>query len=250
MSVSASLQTEQISKNPDYSEMRPEFLRRLRTIDLPQSNGVLALSEYDAQIFGEETLRDFGIATPHDYARWPATRQLEFCAGRGLAHQVLSGLSVQHTSVPVGPSSEPLWPQGVSGSLALSTTAVACLVTPFGDALAGVDVRNEHWGLSSRLLVNHTIMPSEEAQVFGSAALSECLAATLACAAKEALFRALFPRVQTYIGFETAEIVKLDRRSVLLRLRQDLGGSFPAGRVFTVSCLRHRELVVTYCLDQ
>jgi enterobactin synthetase component D len=44
------------------------------------------------------------------------------------------------------------------------------------------------------------------------------LALTLAFSAKESLFKALFPKVNTYMGFEWARVTELSEKTITLAL--------------------------------
>lgn len=60
-------------------------------------------------------------ALPPDEARYVeravAKRQREFAAGRACARGALAQLGVAAVSIPAGPQREPVWPEGVTGSI-------------------------------------------------------------------------------------------------------------------------------------
>ncbi|HAG01786.1 MAG TPA: enterobactin synthase subunit EntD, partial [Leclercia adecarboxylata] len=53
------------------------------------------------------------------------------------------------------------------------------------------------------------VVDTQEAQRLAESGLPFDLAFTLAFSAKESLFKALFPKVQTWMGFESARVTAL-----------------------------------------
>jgi enterobactin synthetase component D len=59
------------------------------------------------------------------------------------------------------------------------------------------------------------------------------LALTLAFSAKESLFKALFPKVKIYMGFEWARVTELSEKTITLALSHP-AGDYPEGKRFNL----------------
>jgi 4'-phosphopantetheinyl transferase EntD len=75
------------------------------------------------------------------------TRRAEFLSGRSLAREVAKNSGVALDSIAVGPWREPLWPNGIQGSISHSGELVAVALR-VGDEPLGIDV--EHVGAVQR----------------------------------------------------------------------------------------------------
>ncbi|WP_368544870.1 enterobactin synthase subunit EntD [Enterobacter soli] len=162
-------------------------------------------------------------------------RKADHLAGRIAAAHALNALDVR--AVPgIGPSGEPLWPAGVSGSITHSGTLAMAIAVARRDALIGIDCE--------------AILPAEEAREIKDGvidALEEplltrsgypfALALTLAFSAKESLFKALFPQVKTYMGFDAARVTHIEEHRLTLALTQSFG-EFDEGTCFTLDWQR------------
>ena len=70
------------------------------------------------------------------------------------------------------------------------------------------------------------------------------LALTLVFSAKESLFKALFPQVQAWMGFDSARVTMLDDKTLTLALTRQLAG-FEEGTAFRLHWQQHGEQVIT-----
>ncbi len=157
-------------------------------------------------------------------ARAIPKRQTEFAAGRRAARRALDDLGLQNVSIPQGPNRSPVWPKGVVGSLshddglAVATVARSDKVLRLGVDLAEASDFPDH--LRGQIL--HT--PAEHAQ--------SGLEARITFSAKECVFKAFYPDVSAYFGFDAVTVVP-DRqtRKFDVTLARDLGG-VPSGSRF------------------
>ena len=159
-------------------------------------------------------------------ARAVPKRRAEFAAGRRAARIALAALGHPPQAIPVGTGRAPLWPAGVAGSLTHDR----------GLALAAVVASGEDIGID---LTAAEALPGETRRAIlphdAEAGLDD-LAARAAFSAKESLFKALFPCIETYFGFEAAIAVPdMKAGTVALRLTRAIGphgpGTVFAGRV-------------------
>jgi 4'-phosphopantetheinyl transferase EntD len=125
-------------------------------------------------------------------------RQREFAAGRRAARQAMAQVGLPPAAVPMGADRAPIWPAGLAGSITHSATACLAVVTA-RHLLIGLDMEPdsplppEMWDTILR--------PSEAAQLAGDGHQ----AMAIFCA-KEAAYKAQFPRSRTLFDFQALEI--------------------------------------------
>ena len=166
-------------------------------------------------------------------------RKADHLAGRIAAAHALP----DHTVPAIGPSGEPLWPDGISGSITHSGTQAMAVVFRDRHALIGIDseailAENEAWEIKDGIIDAH------EERVLSRSGYPFALALTLVFSAKESLFKALFPQVQAYMGFDSARVTMLDKETLMLALTRPLTG-FDEGLAFTLHWLLDGEQVIT-----
>lgn len=158
---------------------------------------------------------------PHhaEFSHAAPKRKAEHLAGRIAAARALTAHGI--TAVPgIGSSGEPLWPAGFSGSI--SHTSRCALAVVSTNALTGIDGEIILPADEAEDVKDGIIGPAEE-PLLRAAALPFAQALTLAFSAKESLFKALFPVVREYMGFECARVSALNENTLVLKLAQPIG---------------------------
>ena len=158
-------------------------------------------------------------------------RKAEHLAGRIAAAHALG--AINERAIPgIGPSGEPLWPEGVSGTITHSGTQAMAVVVRHPDALIGIDceaILPDHEARE----IQDGIIDAQEAICLTHSGYPFALALTLAFSAKESLFKALFPKANTYMGFEWARVTELTEKTITLALSRP-AGQYPEGKRFTL----------------
>ncbi|MGX9838472.1 enterobactin synthase subunit EntD [Enterobacter dykesii] len=158
-------------------------------------------------------------------------RKAEHLAGRIAAAHALG--VINERAIPgIGPSGEPLWPKGVSGSITHSGTQAMAVVVRHQDALVGIDCEAILPDREARE-IQDGIVDAQEAMCLTHSGYSFALALTLAFSAKESLFKALFPKANTFMGFEWARVTELTEKTITLALSRP-AGEYPEGKRFTL----------------
>ncbi|HDR2891782.1 TPA: enterobactin synthase subunit EntD [Enterobacter asburiae] len=166
-------------------------------------------------------------------------RKADHLAGRIAAAHALSALN-DRTIPAIGASGEPLWPADISGSITHSGTQAMAVATRDLHALIGIDCeailpeREAHE-------IKDGVIDTQEDTVLTHSGYPFALALTLAFSAKESLFKALFPQVQEYMGFDCARVTQLDNKTLVLALAKDVG-PFSKGKQVTLA----REMINTH----
>lgn len=166
-------------------------------------------------------------------------RKAEHLAGRIAAAHALP----DHAVPGIGPSGEPLWPEGISGSITHSGTQAMAVVVRHPDALVGIDCEAILPDREARE-IQDAIIDAQEAICLTHSGYPFALALTLAFSAKESLFKALYPRVKIYMGFDCARITRLNEKTLTLALTRPQA-EFKENTLFTVHWLLDGNQVIT-----
>ncbi|MFK0373072.1 enterobactin synthase subunit EntD [Enterobacter sichuanensis] len=166
-------------------------------------------------------------------------RKAEHLAGRIAAAHALP----DHTVPGIGPSGEPLWPEGISGSITHSGTQAMAVVVRHPDPRVGIDCEAILPDSEARE-IQDGIIDAQEAMCLMRSGYPFALALTLAFSAKESLFKALFPQVKTFMDFDCARIMRLDERTLTLALTRPQA-DFKENTLFTLHWLLDGNQVIT-----
>jgi 4'-phosphopantetheinyl transferase EntD len=144
-------------------------------------------------------------------ARAVEKRRREFATGRDCARRALERLGVEAVPVPAGNRGEPVWPEGVVGSITHCRGYRGCAVAATTDLAAiGIDAE-PHEPLPEGLAAR--VAGAEERGGLAELARAEPEIAweRLLFSAKEALYKAWYPLTERWLGFEDA-VLTIDRR--------------------------------------
>ncbi|CAH5153696.1 Enterobactin synthase component D [Enterobacter cloacae] len=193
---------------------------------------------FDPTTFTEADL----LWLPHhaELANAGRKRKAEHLAGRIAAAHALP----DHTVPGIGPSGEPLWPEGISGSITHSGTQAMAVVVRHPDARVGIDCEAILPDREARE-IQDGIIDAQEAMCLTRSGYPFALALTLTFSAKESLFKALFPQVKTFMGFDCARITRLNEKTLTLALPRPQA-DFKENTLFTVHWLLDGNQVITF----
>ena len=170
-------------------------------------------------------------------------RRTSFRLGRSAAHRALASMGQDPGPILAGDAREPIWPPGVMGSISHTTDIGIALVAPERrtDGV-GVDVEQRRHApeLESR------IPRPEERKWLNDRPDAERSDALLALfSAKESIFKAFFPTVRSYFGFEAA-LLEPTTSGYAGRLIEPVSSEYPPDRSFDVGCEWFGATVVTW----
>ena len=168
-------------------------------------------------------------------------RKTDHLAGRLAAFYALN----RKTIPGIGSSGEPQWPASVSGSISHSGTQAVAICRESG--LVGIDCEAIIDECEARE-IQDGVINTQEAQLLAESAFPFNLAFTLTFSAKESLFKALFPQVQAWMGFESARVTALTSDTLTLTLTCPLP-PFVQNQVFTLHWRLIDAMVITLICD-
>lgn len=151
---------------------------------------------------GPETLR----AEEARYVRRAvAKRAGEFAAGRACARRALAELAIADFPLRVGADREPLWPEGITGSITHTAGFCGVVVARTTEA-ASLGVDAERRGAVHRRLWRQIATPPEIQWLGTLPAARAADMATLLFSAKEAFFKCQFPLTREWLNFSDVSV--------------------------------------------
>ena len=216
----------------------------------PRSSGNVTWSAAGFRVLEGAGLANGWAAYPLPEALLTAAprRLATFLAGRGVAAAALRQAGFRDERQPIGrlASGAPQWPMGWVGSIA-HTDELCVAAVAKSDVVSYLGVDCELM-MSQKIAteVGKSIAPEMAARGLDSAFSDFPHAMTVAFAAKESLYKALFPSVGAFFGFEAAELESIDAEAGVLQLRLTLAlaPALPAGRAFQCRWVVQRDHVI------
>jgi 4'-phosphopantetheinyl transferase EntD len=167
-------------------------------------------------------------------------RVRSFRAGRTAARRALAKLGEPAMSIGVGAGREPMFPPRLRGSISHSKELAIAVVAPSSDVRSiGVDLER------TRELAPRVI--ERVANAAERAGLS-ALHALVLFSAKESIYKALYPEVGRWFGFEAAIVSVRHDAAWTATLPTDLSPSWRAGSTVTGVWAERDGFVVTACV--
>lgn len=179
-------------------------------------------------------------------------RQSEFIAGRHCAHMALAAHKISHGPIGVGTARQPLWPAGIVGSISHShgyAVAAAARISRY--RAIGLDVENIVT-VETQARLRRSIVNDDELHLLHDSASPE-KAVTLIFSVKESFFKAAYPFVGSYFGFDAMSVLEIDWKTgkLLFVVHRDLAPEFPS-RALLNAHFRHidNHLLTLFVVEQ
>ncbi|TNF20145.1 MAG: 4'-phosphopantetheinyl transferase superfamily protein [Rhodobacteraceae bacterium] len=201
------------------------------------------MAPYAVAAYDDADFARWRLVRPGFLARAVPKRRAEYLAGRAVARQALARLGLQDCKIGRGDRGEPLWPAGVTGSLSHSHGTVGAWVATDG-ALLGLDIEALADTRATRAIRHSVLMPEDLAGLGPDPDAATC---TAVFSAKEALYKALYPRVRRFFGFDHAHVVAIGPSGVTLRLAKPLAADLPAGLTIDIAQQWRAGRVISRC---
>lgn len=166
------------------------------------------VARYDESLFGV-----LGIAQPDHLKRAVVKRKAEFLAGRYCARRALALLGVANARIGSGSQRQPVWPDGVCGSIS-HTRQLAVAVVASDAALYGVGVDVEEELTSEAMAqIQPFVLNADEYALLSRVPWRREALVTLIYSIKESFFKAAFPLVKRYFDFDAISLLEIDIRT-------------------------------------
>lgn len=192
----------------------------------------------------EAELAAADLGLPDRLRRAVPRRRAEWLAGRRCAGEALRLLTGKTVYPGMGEDRAPIWPAGVVGSISHSgDVAVAIALRKGACRGVGIDVERVLDAQETPGIALQAMTALERRRLEGGL---DPFLVTLAFSAKESLFKALHPMLRRPLSFDSSELVAWrEDGTAILRLREELSPTFPAGREIDVRFGRLHGLLLT-----
>jgi enterobactin synthetase component D len=196
------------------------------------------VDQYQQSLFDE-----LGVVFPSDLSMAVSKRQAEFLAGRYAAKEAMRNSNIDKETVKtvgIGSHRCPIWPNKFTGSITHNNSKAICAVTGSDpNVQLGIDFES-YISNTAVLEIENSIHSNDEKQLLINQGISGSIATTIIFSAKESLFKALYPKVKKYFGFEEARVKASNVKGgyLILAVANDLVNEcFIANRYVCYFCL-------------
>lgn len=182
---------------------------------------VLISANFDNNQFAVAFYEQCSVYCPPAMIKANRKRQAEYFAGRYLAAEAMASYDIHNFKLIADAKRCPMWPSSLVGSITHTNSYAACIVANKADIAAiGIDAQ-DILSEDRAERVQTRIIDHAETQIISQNDLSEALGLSLCFSAKEAIYKALYPRIQQYFGFNAAKLHSIDTAANTLSFRFD-----------------------------
>jgi 4'-phosphopantetheinyl transferase EntD len=134
-----------------------------------------------------------------------AKRQREFAMGRACAHAALERLGIHGVPILSGARREPLWPDGVVGSIS-HTDGMCAAAVASASKYQGIGIDLEPDRPLPPEIASAVCSKEELVALERTLAFDPLLIARLVFSAKESVYKCQYPSTQAWLGFDDVQI--------------------------------------------
>lgn len=174
-------------------------------------------------------------------ARAVPKRRREFAAGRRAARAAMAELDLPPAPVPQGPHREPLWPEGIVGSIAHCDTLCVAVVSRSHRTL-GIDIEDATPLPTD--LEKIVCTKAERAWLNTLPSAERGVSAKQIFSAKEAVYKAQFPLTGQVIGFQDVNL-RFEPEQGLFEVEMNIASPTRTPRSGRV--LQHQDMILSLC---
>lgn len=173
-------------------------------------------------------------------------RRVEFALGRAAAHEALGMIGRDTEAILKGRTHEPIWPEGVVGSITHSNGIAIAAVAPIEQTHGiGIDVQgikeNVSFGITQK------VCSKLEFEWVNANKEEKMKRLFMIFSAKESIFKALYPIEKIFLDFCDAELVWYENISAFRGyLKKRAGQDYPVGYSVKVGCTIQKDFIFTY----
>ncbi|OEC93674.1 4'-phosphopantetheinyl transferase superfamily protein [Rhizobium sp. YK2] len=186
------------------------------------------------------------LILPPQLANASLRRKADFVAGRACAGAALANLTGKVFEIPIGLGGQPIWPEGITGSITHSSPIAAAVV--FQKSIirnAGLDI--EHFMTEPTAWeIERLILGEEERQLIKRPA-DRAQTVTAIFSAKEAIYKAIFPVVNRFVEFAEVKCTEIADHTLTFQVADPLERELGIKYVM-VSLEIETQWVTTLCL--
>lgn len=192
--------------------------------------------KFDIEYFRDQLYQEHQIHRPERLNKAVKKRLSEYFAGRYCAIQTLNKMGIQLNHIDRGERGDPLWPDGVYGSISHCSNRAVAVAGPIQTELnqlgVGIDIEDEVNEIVIENVRNDTVNPNEVELIFSDPAQVGARF-TLMFSIKESFFKAAYLNVGAYFGFDAISLFDIDfaTHQIAFKINKTLSPELTAGSV-------------------
>jgi 4'-phosphopantetheinyl transferase EntD len=145
-------------------------------------------------------------------------RLSDFSTGRYCATKALEQLGIHDAIIPIGKDREPIWPDGIVGSISHCDSLVGAIVAKKSDHVSlGLDI--EEIGRVTPDLWDLVFTENEKQYLIGLSEKEMFIQSTSIFSAKEAFYKFQHPLTKTFLDFLDVEVDILNFKKIILKTK-------------------------------
>ncbi len=186
---------------------------------------------FDIEAMQVESFQAEGLELPSSLRFAVKKRQIEFLCGRLCAKRCMESLGFDQTpTVLVGEDRAPIWPAGLVGSISHTDRLATAIMGPTRSVEAiGIDIERRIKEATPQMIKHICCELGELDEIADGQQLSREEALTLIFSGKESLYKAIYPKLQRFYGFQAARVSSLGPKKLQIMLETDLNDDFEKG---------------------
>ncbi|TQF72395.1 4'-phosphopantetheinyl transferase family protein [Pseudoalteromonas luteoviolacea] len=216
------------------------------TPKLPYSSHCMA---FNVSQYQDEDYAFFGQPFPSKLQRAVAKRKAEYLAGRVCASRAMKSCGIANFTLHSAEDRSPIWPENIRGTITHSKGIAMAMVSDSIDVLGiGIDIEH-HMTEKQEQELRSQILRDDEHDAFELLRTYHEKPLTIVFSAKESIYKALYGQVQTFFGFDAAQLIKCDEYRLQFSLTKTLHDDLPKGTEITVYYQSVQNMVLTECVN-
>ncbi|EJB6559691.1 4'-phosphopantetheinyl transferase superfamily protein [Salmonella enterica] len=231
--------TEELPTDKFIHSYKTGHLIKLKTIGVCEIK--FSLANYNDLLFEKHSI-DF----PNTLCFAVAKRRAEFLGGR-IAAQTLLRKEQNHENIKLSRMRIPIWPRGWIGSISHTDQYAIATLAPRNDKHSiGIDIVE----YNPRVLdeIASMFINKNEQELLINSEVDYNIALHIVFSAKESLYKALYPQVNDFFGFESSIIIDINaqNQTFTLQLTNTLTPNLPTGYQHTGYYQLDMDKVITF----
>jgi len=218
---------------------------------LPHGAFQWTLSFNPDQLQAEQFLADEGLELPPNLRFAIKKRQIEFLSGRLCVKSCLESLGYERPPhIPAGEDRSPIWPVELVGSISHTDRLATAIVGPAAHIESvGIDIERVMAEATPQMIKHICCDLDELDELQDIQKVSREEALTLIFSGKESLYKAIFPKLQRFYGFQAARVKAFGSNRLKIMLVTDLSDAFEQGTTWDLqSRMPSTDLIETMVL--
>lgn len=203
---------------------------------------------FDADSYTQDSFTQFTQPLPVRLQKAVTKRQAEYLAGRICATRTLESIGHNDAIVETSDSRAPIWPHETIGAITHTKGIAMAVALPANQAKGiGIDVE-KHMTAEQEVKLQTQILRDDEAEIFRQLGHTVSCPLSIVFSAKESIYKALYPSVNKFFGFEKAKLVRFDPHTLTFKITEQLSEQVSQGLELVVHYHIAPELVFSECM--